>query len=153
MFSPLAVRMAVRKRGLVSGSAPPVRAAMVNSRIILVKTLPRLASVAAFLCLIVAHFECPDMAKPSIGSVAGTAFNSCHDSLAAAPKSGNRRHYFRIVTASSLSLGQARRTMQSDKPKSEFRMKSAAQLPLVLGVTALAAASVSAQNIKWQIDA
>jgi polyisoprenoid-binding protein YceI len=34
-----------------------------------------------------------------------------------------------------------------------IRMKSVAQLQLVLGLTALAAASVSAQNAKWQIDA
>jgi polyisoprenoid-binding protein YceI len=32
-------------------------------------------------------------------------------------------------------------------------MKSAAQLPLLLCLTALAAASVSAQTAKWQIDA
>src|SRR5277367_2782152 len=64
MFSPLAVRIAVRRRGLVTGSAPPVRVAMVNSRMSLVKILPRRASVAAFLCLIVAHFECPDMDEP-----------------------------------------------------------------------------------------
>jgi hypothetical protein len=30
-----------------------------------VKALPRFASVAAFLCLIVAHLECPDMNQPS----------------------------------------------------------------------------------------
>jgi hypothetical protein len=29
-----------------------------------VKTRPRFASVAAFLCLMVAHFECPDMTDP-----------------------------------------------------------------------------------------
>jgi hypothetical protein len=29
-----------------------------------VNARPRLASVAAFLCLIVAHFECPDMTNP-----------------------------------------------------------------------------------------
>jgi hypothetical protein len=34
----------------------------VISRISLVKMRPRLASVAAFLCLIVAHFEWPDIA-------------------------------------------------------------------------------------------
>src|ERR1700733_8786231 len=61
MFSFLAARMAVRSRGLESGSPPPTRAAMVISRISLVKMRPRLASVAAFLCLIVAHLECPDM--------------------------------------------------------------------------------------------
>lgn len=32
-------------------------------------------------------------------------------------------------------------------------MKSVAQLPLLFGLTVLAAASVSAQNVKWQIDA
>jgi hypothetical protein len=31
------------------------------SRISFVKMRPRFASVAAFLCLIVAHFECPDI--------------------------------------------------------------------------------------------
>jgi hypothetical protein len=35
--------------------------------------LPRLASVAAFLCLIVAHLECPDMDKPFSVGVAGAA--------------------------------------------------------------------------------
>src|SRR5580692_8511176 len=64
MFSFLPARIAVRKRGLELGSPPPMRAAMVISRITRVKTRPRLASVAAFLCLIVAHFECPDMRRP-----------------------------------------------------------------------------------------
>src|SRR5690348_4174106 len=61
MFSAFAARMAVRRRGLASGSPPPMRAATVISLIILVKILPRLASSAPFLCLIVAHFECPDI--------------------------------------------------------------------------------------------
>src|ERR1017187_9662010 len=64
MFSFLAARMAVRRRGFESGSPPPTRAAMVISRITLVKARPRLASVAAFLCLIVAHLECPDIRLP-----------------------------------------------------------------------------------------
>src|SRR5258706_13690932 len=64
IFSFLPARMAVRRRGLEFGSPPPMRAAMVISRITRVKTRPRLASVAAFLCLIVAHFECPDMTIP-----------------------------------------------------------------------------------------
>ena len=46
------------------GSPPPMRAAIVISRMTRVNTRPRLASVAAFLCLIVAHFECPDMTDP-----------------------------------------------------------------------------------------
>src|ERR1700758_5038148 len=61
MFSALAAAMAVRRRGLPSGSPPPDRAAMVISLIRRVNVLPRLASSAPFLCLIVAHFEWPDM--------------------------------------------------------------------------------------------
>src|SRR5215831_14146483 len=64
MFSFFAARIAVRRRGLEFASPPPMRAAMVISRMILVKTRPRLASVAAFLCLMVAHFECPDITNP-----------------------------------------------------------------------------------------
>src|SRR5271156_4197024 len=61
MFSALAAAMAPRRRGLPSGSPPPCLAAMVISLIRRVKILPRLASRAPFLCLIVAHFEWPDM--------------------------------------------------------------------------------------------
>src|SRR4029077_17720659 len=64
MFSFLPASMAARRRGLELGSPPPMRAAMVISRITRVNTRPRFASVAAFLCLIVAHFECPDMTNP-----------------------------------------------------------------------------------------
>src|ERR1700753_4125 len=64
MFSFLPARIAVRSRGFELGSPPPMRAAIVISRITRVNTRPRFASVAAFLCLIVAHFECPDMARP-----------------------------------------------------------------------------------------
>ena len=81
-----------------TGSPPPTRVAMVNSRMSLVKILPRLASVAAFLCLIVAHFECPDMVKPSIfGIMAGVKLNSCRVSLAAASKSGNRAEGYEVA--------------------------------------------------------
>src|SRR5947209_11004671 len=64
MFSALAAAMAPRRRGLASGSPPPPLAAMVISLIRRVKTLPRLASSAPFLCLIVAHFEWPDIWIP-----------------------------------------------------------------------------------------
>src|SRR5690348_18449795 len=63
MLTALAVVMAVRRRAFDSGS-PPVRAAIMISLIRRVKTLPRLASSAAFLCLIVAHLLCPDIEKP-----------------------------------------------------------------------------------------
>src|SRR5229473_2682763 len=61
MFSALAAATAVRSRGLPSTSPPPPLAAMVISLIRRVNILPRLASSAPFLCLIVAHFEWPDM--------------------------------------------------------------------------------------------
>src|SRR5580704_14700089 len=63
MFSALPSAMAERSRGFDVGSPPPTRAAMVISRITLVNARPRLASVAAFFCLIVAHLECPDIAR------------------------------------------------------------------------------------------
>src|SRR5581483_8829182 len=65
MFSALAAAMAVRRRGLVSGS-PPFFAAILISLIRRVKILPRLASSAPFLCLIVAHFEWPDIGIPRV---------------------------------------------------------------------------------------
>src|SRR6202021_483415 len=65
MFSDLAARMAPRRRGLLWGSPPPFFAAIEISLIRRVKILPRLASSAPFLCLIVAHLEWPDMEIPS----------------------------------------------------------------------------------------
>src|SRR6266446_5459086 len=56
-----AVVTAVRRRGLALTSPPPRRAATVISLMNLVNSLPRLASFAAFLCLIELHLEWPDM--------------------------------------------------------------------------------------------
>src|SRR4051795_10841070 len=53
--------MASYSVGLPSGSPPPVRAATSMFLISLAKSLPRLASMTAFLCLVVAHLECPLM--------------------------------------------------------------------------------------------
>src|SRR5882672_3584103 len=65
---PFASLMALRKRGLPVVSPPPIRAATVSSLMSLVKSLPRFASAAPFLCLIVAHFEWPLMReKPPWG--------------------------------------------------------------------------------------
>src|SRR6186713_3335872 len=61
MLTLLALSMIVLSLGLPSGSPPPMRAATVISLIMLVKILPRLASSAPFLCLILCHFECPDI--------------------------------------------------------------------------------------------
>src|SRR5262245_41694129 len=61
MLPPLASRMAFLRRAFPSGSPPPVLAATVISLMNLVNSLPRLASSAPFLCLILCHFECPDI--------------------------------------------------------------------------------------------
>src|SRR5437870_11233456 len=52
------------------GSPPPCLAAMMMARLSLLHSLPRLASMAPFLCLIVAQWECPDMAAPCCASCA-----------------------------------------------------------------------------------
>src|SRR6476661_8646034 len=69
MLPPLASRIALRKRALASGSPPPERAATVISLINFVNSLPRLASSAPFLCLILCHFECPDIEFRSFWSL------------------------------------------------------------------------------------
>jgi hypothetical protein len=61
MLTALAAAIAERSRGFPSGSPPPWRAAFVISLIHLENSLPRAASVAPFLRLIVAHLEWPDM--------------------------------------------------------------------------------------------
>src|SRR5881275_919829 len=62
IFCAFASEIALRSRAFESGSPePPVFVATVISLIIFVKILPRLASSAPFLCLIVCHLECPDM--------------------------------------------------------------------------------------------
>src|SRR4051795_8449517 len=57
----LAFEMASASDGLPSGSPPPSFAATVIARVSLVNSLPRRESTIAFLCLIDAHLECPDM--------------------------------------------------------------------------------------------
>src|SRR6516164_951030 len=61
MLFALASATIVRRRGFMSGSPPPARAATANSLIRRVKILPRFASAAPFLCLMECHLECPDM--------------------------------------------------------------------------------------------
>src|SRR5262245_48206455 len=50
------------------GSPPPWRAAMMIARLSLLHSLPRLASMAPFLCLMVAQCECPDMGVSSVAA-------------------------------------------------------------------------------------
>src|SRR6185369_10452225 len=56
--------MAARSRGLALGSAWPVLAATVNSRMILVKTLARFASCAPFRYMMFLNCECPAIGRP-----------------------------------------------------------------------------------------
>src|SRR5699024_1366075 len=58
--------MASYRVGLPAGSPPPVRAATSMFLISRAKSLPRLASMAAFLCFVVAHLECPDIFVPLV---------------------------------------------------------------------------------------
>src|SRR5580693_4410914 len=62
MFSARALSTAVRKRGLPLMSPPPKRAETVSSLMSLVQTFDFLESEASFLCLILLHRLCPDMA-------------------------------------------------------------------------------------------
>src|SRR5690348_5270545 len=64
MFSALAASIAVRRRALPAGSPPPCLAAIVISRISLVKSAPRRASVTAFLRLICFHLLWPAIGHP-----------------------------------------------------------------------------------------
>ena len=57
-------RPMVRSEALVSMSVPPARAATSICRASFAKSFPRALSAAPFLCLIVAHLECPDMVTP-----------------------------------------------------------------------------------------
>ena len=66
----LAFSIAVRSVALELGSPPPSRAATSSCLAILAKSWPRALSAAPFLCLMVAHFEWPDMAYTSCKNLA-----------------------------------------------------------------------------------
>ena len=55
----LAFWMASNSVGFPVGSPPPVRAATSMFLMSLANSLPRLASIAPFLCFVVAHLEWP----------------------------------------------------------------------------------------------
>src|SRR6476620_11668761 len=59
----LAFWIASQSVGFPSGSPPPTRAATSMFLISLANNLPRLASLAAFWCLVVAHLEWPLIAR------------------------------------------------------------------------------------------
>src|SRR5690606_38140840 len=56
---------AMRSRGLLATSAPPIRAATVISLISRVNSAPRLASWRPLRCWMLAHFEWPAIDDPS----------------------------------------------------------------------------------------
>src|SRR5665811_1132808 len=78
MFSDLAARTAVRSRAFVSGLPPPLAATAISlsKR---VNILPRLASSAPFLCLIVAHLEWPDMGTSTVVKNGGAGTHPTSD--------------------------------------------------------------------------
>ena len=59
-----ALRIAFSSAALASGSPPPSRAATVIARESFENAAPLRESTIAFLCLMLDHFECPDM--PSV---------------------------------------------------------------------------------------
>src|SRR6266851_315868 len=61
MLACRAARIAARSRGLAAGSGSPWRAAVVSSRISLVKTLPRFLSCAPFRYMMFLNCEWPDI--------------------------------------------------------------------------------------------
>src|SRR5471032_1637668 len=61
MLALRAATRAERNRGFMLGSGKPARAAVVNSRISLVKTLARLASCAPLRCMMFLNWEWPDI--------------------------------------------------------------------------------------------
>src|SRR5690348_2328809 len=69
--------MASYSVGLPAGSPPPVRAATSMFLISFANILPRRASMTAFLCLVVAHLECPLMPVPSPLQNATPCYRRC----------------------------------------------------------------------------
>src|SRR3569833_4110230 len=69
----LAFWIASYRVGLPPGSPPPMRAATAMFLISLANILPRLASMTAFLCFVVAHLEWPDISVPFSRHVGGGA--------------------------------------------------------------------------------
>src|SRR5579883_1034755 len=70
MLAARAASTAARRRGLAAGSGRPVRAAVVNSRMILVKTLARFLSCASFRYMMFLNWECPAIVLRGSGELA-----------------------------------------------------------------------------------
>src|SRR6202012_1058739 len=90
--------MASNNVGLPAGSPPPVRAATSTFLTSLAKSLPRLASTTAFLCLVVGHLEwplltCPSPLKRKAREYAGPGSAPGGTRWRAAHHAGRRRSY------------------------------------------------------------
>src|SRR5437867_3015934 len=121
MFASYALSIARRSRGFIAGSAPPRRAATVTSLMSRVKILPFLASAAAFLCLTLAHLECPAMAEPRIrvGKLIILSFAPC----AKPRQSGHDRTFARrqIEKRGALAPACARQSPRSYRGSDRHR--------------------------------
>src|SRR6476619_4895623 len=100
----LAFWTASNRVGLPARSPPPVRAATSMFLMSLANSLPRLASIAAFLCLVVAHLEWPDIVlllvrrprapcRRTARAPGGPRSAQDGTRLPAATRSGRRRSY------------------------------------------------------------
>src|ERR1051325_9298644 len=90
--------------GLPSTSTPPMRAATSMFLISFAKSLPRLASITAFLCFVVAHLEWPDIClspsrNPSPATNAG---------ILQGPSRPVRAHHVREERVHAVVAGQFR---------------------------------------------
>ena len=77
--------------GLPSMSPPPSRAATVIARVSLVKCWPRRWSTTAFLCLIEAHLECPDIASHYRSRASASGCPRYHSIVLRSPSSSSSR--------------------------------------------------------------
>src|SRR5258706_5557075 len=131
MLAERAARTAARNRGLALGSGKPERAAVVRSRIILVKTLARFLSCAPFRYMIFLNCEWPAFSaaplqpgptKPIWQDWGGSgASAACFGS-----KTGSRTgHIFGEPAADSHRLdtvGQTRHIIDHDKDAAQARL-------------------------------
>src|SRR6185503_658451 len=73
MFAERHFSSTIRSRGFISGSPPPVFAAIVISRASFEKILPRFASMAPLKCLTLAHLLCPAISSQFKTQICGSA--------------------------------------------------------------------------------
>src|SRR5690349_3340508 len=96
MFACFAAMTAARSRGFELVSGRPVRAAVVSSRMILVKTLARFLSCAPFRYMMFLNWECPAIGdRSSQRSAAGTIPSD--EEIAVVRRGGCRRPEIALI--------------------------------------------------------